>query len=99
MRLPPQFTAAVSNAGAQFYGAAVYSAPGTGCRIPAAPSRSTPIFVQTCPKGGIWTQKRFLFHRGGGDFSLTLSKKSRGRIPVPQSGTRPAPSADGAVLT
>ena len=67
-------------------------APGTGPQACTAPSRSTPVFVQTCPKGRIWTQKRFLFHRCG-DFSLTLSKKSGGRIPVPQSGTsslRPA---------
>ena len=46
-----------------------------GPSTPAAPLRTTPVFAGPCADGARFGTKRFLFHRSGGDFSLTRQRK------------------------
>ena len=51
----PKAAPTPSDAGKQFSVSPGYSAPGTGLQVCTAPATTTPVFVQTCPKGRLWT--------------------------------------------
>ena len=59
MRLPPRFTEAVSNAGTQFYGAAVYSAPGTSPDLPPHRLARPPYLSKPAQRAGFGHKSGF----------------------------------------